>query len=352
MKRITTLLLALAVMLLSSTAFAQYNTVAGQSAPRAKSVETYVDRETGEKRERTVYVAPQRDDFGNAQGTQYDLATDGAFEGQTVAVIQLYPFSFEDARAALKQKGFGVYRWSNAVPSPEELEKKLEKACQLWVISGDQQHLTKEHVAVIKRFFDSGKGVYIWGDNTPYHADANILAGALFDSSMQGGFWGDTVVHMKMKESKSGLLPDHLLTTGLEHIFEGITIAAIKLAGGLKPLIWSSDGQVVTAIYEKNGKRAILDGGFTRLYNKWDTAGTGRYVKNAAAWLVNVERFGDEVAAAKKEAKENPKTEDVDVEAKDTVGHLEEVEVETKGLVGRIQEVEMDRRHPRQNVRR
>ena len=37
---------------------------------------------------------------------------------------------------------------------------------------------------------------------------------------------------------------------------------------------------------------------FTRLYVKWDTAGTGRYVKNAAAWLVNVERFGDSVVAS------------------------------------------------------
>jgi len=67
----------------------------------------------------------------------------------------------------------------------------------------------------------------------------------------------------------------------------------------LKPLIWSSDGKVVTAVYERDGKRAILDGGFTRLYNNWDTAGTGRYVKNAAAWLVNAERFGDEVVAKK-----------------------------------------------------
>jgi len=37
------------------------------------------------------------------------------------------------------------------------------------------------------------------------------------------------------------------------------------------------------------------------LFIKWDTAGTGRYVKNAAAWLVNYERFGDDVLAEKKE---------------------------------------------------
>ena len=55
----------------------------------------------------------------------------------------------------------------------------------------------------------------------------------------------------------------------------------------------------MAAFYDHDGKRAILDGGFTRLYNKWDTAGTGRYVKNAAAWLVNVERFGNKVTAMK-----------------------------------------------------
>ena len=36
---------------------------------------------------------------------------------------------------------------------------------------------------------------------------------------------------------------------------------------------------------------------FTRLSNKWDSAGTGRYVMNAAAWLANYERFGNEVVA-------------------------------------------------------
>lgn len=296
MKRIA-LLVALLSLLVSSSALAQYNKAAGQSAPRIQVQESYLDDETGERRSRTVSKAPSRDGFGNAAGTQFDLAVDGAFEGQTVAVIQLYPFPFEDARAALKQKGFGVYRWNNAVPPAEELEKKLEKACQLWIISGSQRALNKDHLQVIKRYFDSGKGVYIWGDNTPYHTDANAVASMLFDSSMEGNYWGDKVVHMKMDGDESGLLPDHLLTTGLEHIFEGITIAAITLAGGLKPLIWSSDGKVVTAFYDQGGKRAILDGGFTRLYNKWDTAGTGRYVKNAAAWLVNVERFGDEVAA-------------------------------------------------------
>ncbi len=66
--------------------------------------------------------------------------------------------------------------------------------------------------------------------------------------------------------------------------------------------LYGSDGKVVGAYYDRDGKRAILDGGYTRLYLKWDTAGTGRYVKNAAAWLTNAERFGDDVVAVRKPA--------------------------------------------------
>ena len=40
----------------------------------------------------------------------------------------------------------------------------------------------------------------------------------------------------------------------------------------------------------------VIDGGFTRLAVNWDDAGTARFVKNAAAWLVNAERFREKVA--------------------------------------------------------
>ena len=59
----------------------------------------------------------------------------------------------------------------------------------------------------------------------------------------------------------------------------------------LTPLLYGSADNLVTAYYDQDGRRAIFDGGFTRLYNNWDTAGTARYVKNAAAWLANAERF-------------------------------------------------------------
>ena len=281
------LLLLLVLFFLSSSINAQiYNKCKGQNAV----FDEVVNKETGE----VERVKVSSDKHGNADGNQYDLAVDGAFEGETIAVLHLYTgegFDFSLPKAALKEKGFSVYRWMNAPPSPEDLEEALEKSCQLWIISSSSQMLNAQHIEVIKKFFDEGHGVYIWGDNSPYYADANYVAEALFGGQMLGNYWGDKVVGLKDKKNNSGLMPSHLITTGLQFVYEGITIATIQDNQSLKPLIYNSEGNVVAAYYDSNGKRAILDGGFTRLYVSWDEAGTGRYVKNAAAWLVNYEKF-------------------------------------------------------------
>ncbi len=296
----TARLFTLALLFTSAAAFAQYTPAAAQNAPEER-VQVQKRKASGEVYFEEVTRAPVKDDFGNAAGNQFDLAVDGAFEGQTVAVLHLYTgegFDFSLPKAALAQKGFSTYRWLNQPPPPEELEEKLKGACQLWIISGPQQLLNARHLQVIKKFFDSGRGVYIWGDNQPYYADANFVAQGLLGVTMTGNVMGDTVVSLQKSPRKAGVRKNHLLTTGLEYLYEGITIATIDANDTLEPLVYGSADNLVTAIYDRNGKRAILDGGFTRLFIKWDTAGTGRYVKNAAAWLANAERFGDAVVAA------------------------------------------------------
>lgn len=295
-----TIIVSVFTLLVSGATLAQYNTCAAQSVVTERVAVERVNDATG--RTEIVYEEQKvaaTDSFGNASGNQYDLAIDGAFEGQTIVVLHLYTgegFDFEKPKAALSEKGFSVYRYMNAPPSPEELEKALEKACQLWVISSTTQQLTDAHADVIERFFFSGKGVYLWGDNDPYHADADFLARRLMGVTMNGYYYGAQNVTFKTDENTSGMQKDHLITTGLEYVYEGITISKINdPQQKLKPLIWSTDGNVVAAIYEDQGQRLIIDGGFTRLYYNWDTAGTGRYVKNAAAWLVNYERFGEDV---------------------------------------------------------
>jgi len=300
--RLTALLAVLLVVAFATPAFAQYTESAGQNAPAASMKRMRKVDSEGQVHFEEVEVAVDRDSFGNAAGNQYDLAVDGAFEGQTIVVLHLYvdsTFDFSLPRDAVAEKGFAVYRYINRVPAPKELKESLAKANQLWLISGSSRQLTDEHVAVIREFFEAGHGLYIWGDNDPFYADANVLAEALFGVSMTGDLLGDQVVGVqKGGNNKPGIIANHLLSTGLENVYEGITIATVEQNQELTPLIYGSAGNLVAAFYDKDGKRAIFDGGFTRLYCNWNTAGTPRYIKNAAAWLANYERFGDQVLAA------------------------------------------------------
>ncbi len=298
--KITSILIGLALGI-TTTSIAQYNSVAKQNRITESVEEVYYDKETKSEQIRVIEKEVANDTYGNAKGNQYDLAVDGAFEGQTIAVLDFCEdgYSFDTAKGALAEKGFSTYRWSNKAPTPKALKEALKKSCQLWLISGRTQYLNDKHVAIIKEFFESGKGVYIWGDNQPYYADANLVSQALIGIKMSGNVTGDQTVNLQMEEKKAGLTPNHLITTGLQNIYEGITIATLPEREDLTPIIYGSANNLVTAVYEKDGKRLILDGGFTRLFIKWDTAGTGRYVKNAAAWLVNYERFGEDVVANK-----------------------------------------------------
>lgn len=242
--------------------------------------------------------AANKDKYGNPDGPQYDLARDGAFKGLQIAVLHLYTregFNFKKPSKALADKGFKVHRWADNPPSASELNQVLSKSCQLWVISDGYQKLNAQHVDVIREFFESGRGVYIWGDNNPFYADANYLADALFAGSMYGNTLGDKIIKITNDKQRVGMVAGHPICTGLECLYEGITIATVKKNTSLQPVAYGSAGKLIIASYDQAGKRALLDGGFTRLYNKWDTAGTARYVKNAAAWLVNYERFGASV---------------------------------------------------------
>lgn len=241
----------------------------------------------------TTIIGAQKDSQGNAEGTQYDLAEDGGFDGHTILVLHFYTgdgFDFAKPTAALVEKGFNVIRHTTP-PPVNQLRSELSSASQVWIISSDVQQLSGEHLNVINDFFQQGKGVYIWGDNHPYYVDANAVASKLLGCSMSGNSMGNKVVNEAMSNGQNGFIK-HQITTGLEFLYEGHTIAQIHYSEEqLIPILRGSDGHVVTACYDSGGKRAILDGGFTRLYVQWDDAGTARFVKNAAAWLVNWENF-------------------------------------------------------------
>ena len=236
--------------------------------------------------------ATARDRFGNPYGDEYDLAPDGSFDGQGIYILNLCnETNMEYAMEALKKKGFHVFHIRSPLPA-DEFRQELRNYCQLWVISHRIPYLTEEHYEVIREFFDKGNGLYIWGDNDPYIADANFLISRLFSSNLSGDYIGRNVLSIQKSPGMPGIIEDHLISTGLVSFFEGATIAQVKISGGLEPLIYSSDSNVVTAFYDMDGKRALIDGAFTRLHNElWgESAGTERYIVNAAVWLANIEQ--------------------------------------------------------------
>ncbi len=253
-----------------------------------------------------------RDQFQNVSGTQYDLAPDGAFRGNTIAVWQAYTgegFTFQEPKNALEKKGFEVVHWHGKLPSVEEFKTTLERCCQLWLLSGTSVTLTEGHIQAVLKFVetplcegesDTKKGLFIWGDNDPYFADANaILLRLPFfkrSVSLAGNFLAEGILtehpapSAMRAQGSSGFKP-HFITTGLESLYEGVTISDVRDPEQLcEPIITCSDKKShVTCLHNSSTHRVIIDGGMTRLYPQaWGkTAGTSRFVTNAACYLAN-----------------------------------------------------------------
>ncbi len=92
------------------------------------------------------------------------------------------------------------------------------------------------------------------------------------------------MVERQTETEGAGFL-QHPITAGINSLYEGVTIATIDTSPDLEPLVFGSAGNLVVGVYNQSGKKAILDGGFTRLFYGTEAAGTERYIKNAAAWL-------------------------------------------------------------------
>lgn len=238
------------------------------------------------------------DRFGNPEGSGFDLAIDGSFKDYKVLILNLCESpgaSLYGVQNALQKKGFEVQIFSPDVPAPNFLEELLKNMSQLWIISQQDLRFNDEHYRVIKKFFDDGHGIYIWGDNDPLNTNANYFVQKLFNSFLSGDYYAQQVLGIQEMPGAPGIIENHLISTGIMSFFEGNSIAQVNISGGLEPLIYSSDRNVVTAFYDQNGKRALVDGAFTRLWDgDWgQSAGTERYITNAAAWLVNLERFAE-----------------------------------------------------------
>lgn len=295
---------------------------------------------------------PVLDRFGNPVGQDIGLGQDGEFKGQRL----VFWSGFENAGRvffaptnplwkALEAKGFVVRREFGPF-KPEW----LKDADQLWVLStgridlpvgvtpdllvealsllpaeavpsgftlaeyqfivratldvafGPAHPLDEKAYKAIEAFVKTGKGVCLLADDEPFTKEADELARRLFGARVSGNYIADKVATVRGR----GLAPDvvrkfggqfeiddHPLLTGVNFLFEGITVSNVSKSEKLDVALRASDGQALVAVSNVQGQRVVIDCGFTRYCHGpqpqvsyiQKTAGSVRLGQNIAAYL-------------------------------------------------------------------
>jgi hypothetical protein len=293
---------------------------------------------------------PVLDRFGNPVG-DYGLGRDGEFKGKKL----LFWCAFENAGRvffaadnplwkALETKGFVVARAFGRFDP-----RWLQEADQLWILSCGRldtagvppellveaigllppealpsgfttaeyqfivratldvalspAHLLDERAyTAIEGFVKAGKGLCLLADDEPFTLEANTLARRLFGAGVGGNSLADRTATVRGR----GLGPaevrkfggqyevdHHPLLTGVNFLFEGITVSHVGGSEKLATALPASDGKTLIAISKVPGQRVVIDCGFTRYCHGptgrtsyiQKTAGTVRLAENIAAFL-------------------------------------------------------------------
>ncbi len=245
-----------------------------------------------------------------------DWISSGEFKGQKILMADFYgqgPLNY--VPDVIRKLGFTVEVQLNPAHLP-----KLDGYDQLWVVSNcGASSFDGTDVAKVKAFAAHGKGVYVLTDNVPCVNEGNQIGQALHGITMTGDYIGEQLIHVvpagavaKMVEEakKSGDLgklaelrragylngklyaEDHELLSGIERIYEGVTICHMSDSPDLEVILRASDNQSLVAVSKKKGENLLYDCGFTRMYNRWETSKqtSSRWYQNVAAYLAGKRR--------------------------------------------------------------
>jgi hypothetical protein len=245
------------------------------------------------------------DTFGNPKGKKLGLASDVKFDNARLLLwsgdpeVKQYIFTADNPLwKALKARGFVLQIESGAFQP-----KWLQEADQMWLFAGRAAAMNEEGYKGVMDFVQAGKGLYLMADNEPYLQEAEVLAQRLFGTHVKGDYIGQKIAYVKGR----GLTPeqiakyggqyevvDHPLLTGLNFLYEGITISHVEPCDKLDKAILASDGQILAAVSRDPKQRVVIDCGWTRYYygatdaNRFitRTAGTIRFGENVAVYLM------------------------------------------------------------------
>jgi hypothetical protein len=151
-------------------------------------------------------------------------------------------------------------------------------------------------------FVKAGKGLCLLSDDEPFTVESNELARRLFGVGVGGNYVADKVAVVRgrkltaedVRKFGGGYeVDDHPLLTGVNFLFEGITVSNVGESDKLEVALKASDGKPLIAVSKVPGMRVVVDCGFTRYCHGptertsyiQKTAGTVRLGQNIAAFL-------------------------------------------------------------------
>jgi len=222
------------------------------------------------------------------------LGKDGAFSDFSVLVGCFYyeiAGSWEtNAGAALKQKGFRV----DFVVEENEFINKISTHTHdvAWIISNERIDYNKSKFEdEVLKFHRSGRGLFIFGDNDPYYAHANVVLPAIANTRLVGNTPGCRVLSFGNPKTAGEFDESSLIFAGINYLLEGNTICYPESDGKLTHLATSTNNHPCISFLDstKEHGRVVVDSGFTKLYCSWLDAGQARYVINVCVYLVDVE---------------------------------------------------------------
>ncbi|CAF1455508.1 unnamed protein product [Rotaria sordida] len=235
------------------------------------------------------------DRYGNPTEREYDLGRDGAFMGFNILIGQFYYFDMQQPIDALKIKGFQV---KHVMAEDECMTELASNRYQIaWIISSTQIQNSK-FISALTAFHSAGGAIFLFADNTPYVCHASEFLRKKFGITVEGDYYGEkTMTYKENGHLQTGNFGQHEIFTGITNLFEGSTICHPVYSTPESRTIFvtiatATDGNSSIAVYDPPSTstegRLCLDCGFTKLYYKWDSAGTARYVVNASCWLLGI----------------------------------------------------------------
>jgi hypothetical protein len=250
-----------------------------------------------------------------------DWVKNGEFKGKRILIACYYwegaaldSVPMNHVPQVLRDMGFTVEIQRQPAHLPD-----LGKYDQVWVVSGQGSTFDKTDVDKLRDHVKKGRGLYLLADNTPFTYEANVFAGAVYGINLAGGYDGGKVVNVvapgKVKQMMEEAIKkgdmnklvelrragffngqlyaeDHELLSGIQQIYEGITVAAQTTSKDLEVIIRDSANENLVSVSRRPGELVVIDGAFTRLYCGWEAnaATSTRWYRNVAAYLAGKRR--------------------------------------------------------------